>query len=201
MWHPQTEFGAPGSPGFEAARTNFIASEAGYAIASFLLQARAAGRAGRACMCARMRACADVRACGRVRACGMHACGSHGCCPTQRPMCTRPRPPQAKDRHNGNLLISNEGHLVHIDFGFILEISPGGNMVRGGEREGGGWTAGAACPWKMLIHIPSTMRPRRFGAARPKRLHWAEACVRPCPVMHAQKHAHKHARPRARAGL
>ncbi|KAF5834125.1 kinase-like domain-containing protein [Dunaliella salina] len=68
----QAEFGMPGSPAFEAARHNFIASEAGYAIASFLLQ--------------------------------------------------------AKDRHNGNLLISNEGHLVHIDFGFILEISPGGNM-------------------------------------------------------------------------
>lgn len=34
----QTEFGMPGSPAFEAARNNFIASEAGYAIASFLLQ-------------------------------------------------------------------------------------------------------------------------------------------------------------------
>ncbi|KAL6758982.1 kinase-like domain-containing protein [Haematococcus lacustris] len=68
----QAEFGLPGSPSFEAARSNFIASQAGYAIASYLLQ--------------------------------------------------------AKDRHNGNLLVSKEGHLVHIDFGFILEISPGGNM-------------------------------------------------------------------------
>ena len=68
----QTEFGAANSPAFERARHNFIISEAGYAIASYLLQ--------------------------------------------------------AKDRHNGNLLLDAEGHLVHIDFGFILEISPGGNL-------------------------------------------------------------------------
>ncbi|XP_019247638.1 PREDICTED: phosphatidylinositol 4-kinase alpha 1-like [Nicotiana attenuata] len=68
----QQDFGPVGSPGFEAARENFIISSAGYAVASVLLQ--------------------------------------------------------PKDRHNGNLLIDSAGRLVHIDFGFILEISPGRNM-------------------------------------------------------------------------
>ncbi|KAF8068220.1 PI4KA1 [Scenedesmus sp. PABB004] len=67
-----SEFGAPGSAAFEAARHNFVVSEAAYAVASYLLQ--------------------------------------------------------AKDRHNGNIMLDDAGHIVHIDFGFILEISPGGNM-------------------------------------------------------------------------
>lgn len=41
-----------------------------------------------------------------------------------------------RDRHNGNILVDKEGHVVHIDYGFMLGMVPGGSVL-GVEGSGG----------------------------------------------------------------
>ena len=109
--HLPQEFGPPASPRHMRARERFAESLAGYSLACYLLQVK--DRHG-----------------------FRHRCGH----------CLRGAPHEQDDaadptrgragwvsawsgwegRHDGNILLDREGHVIHIDYGFILSSSPGG---------------------------------------------------------------------------
>jgi phosphatidylinositol 4-kinase len=62
---------------------------------------------------------------------------------------------QIKDRHNANIIVDKDGHVVHIDFGFMLTDAPG----QGLEFE--------AAPFKMTSSFEQILSANKaFGFRR-----------------------------------
>ncbi|PHH75412.1 hypothetical protein CDD80_2386 [Ophiocordyceps camponoti-rufipedis] len=69
---------------------------------------------------------------------------------------------QFKDRHNGNIMIDDAGHILHIDFGFCFDIAPGGIKF---ER----------APFKLTAEMVAVMG----GSSDHQSFRWfEELCVR-----------------------
>ena len=74
-----------------------------------------------------------------------------------------------QDRHNGNILLDAAGHVIHIDFGFMLSNSPGGVNFE-------------AAPFKLTRELLEILGSNSEGhASRDVRL-LQGVCAAPCAV-------------------
>ncbi|KAJ9157387.1 Phosphatidylinositol 4-kinase stt4 [Pleurostoma richardsiae] len=80
---------------------------------------------------------------------------------------------QFKDRHNGNIMVDDAGHILHIDFGFCFDIAPGGIKF---ER----------APFKLTSEMVAVMG----GSTDHQSFKWfEELCVK--AFLSARQHADK----------
>lgn len=80
---------------------------------------------------------------------------------------------QFKDRHNGNIMVDDAGHILHIDFGFCFDIAPGGVRF---ER----------APFKMTSEMVAVMG----GSTSSQSYRWfEELCVK--AFLASRQHAEK----------
>ncbi|KAL8939206.1 MAG: hypothetical protein Q9211_002847 [Gyalolechia sp. 1 TL-2023] len=83
---------------------------------------------------------------------------------------------QFKDRHNGNIMVDDAGHILHIDFGFCFDIAPGGVKF---ER----------APFKLTSEMVAVMG----GSVTSQSYRWfEELCIKAFLVsrQHAEKLCH-----------
>jgi phosphatidylinositol 4-kinase A len=77
---------------------------------------------------------------------------------------------QFKDRHNGNIMIDDAGHILHIDFGFCFDIVPGGVKFE-------------QAPFKLTPEMIAVM-----GGPNAQAYHWfEELCIK--AFLAARQHA------------
>lgn len=72
---------------------------------------------------------------------------------------------QFKDRHNGNIMLDDQGHIIHIDFGFILDIAPGGINFE-------------SSPFKLTTEMIEVMGGRGGGGEMQPFTWFCELCVK-----------------------